>query len=244
MLRRDLLRLVVGSLPVLATASPLEILASDGSSEGTGIKNTGIKNLRVQNGRDIYITCPAVALPRELGDTIAKHINAIMEKGYARQLSNYDFFHGHLLFDKDNTFKDPFDWENGAKERCFTLDDYFSSVRAFLYHTREYLNEWVPRSDKNVPRSIVGLMDGSIKIPEIESEMYRQYGTVYGCDQFTVDGMMNQWQEEIPLLSINGHLYRTFPKFHIEPDKHGRFSLNNGQKYELYLVLKEESKNK
>lgn len=238
MLRRNLLGLL-GSAATVTTFFSLEALASGGSLE-----DAKVKQLRVQNGHDTYISSPAVAVPDGLGDILGKQIHGIMEGEYAHQCSDDDLFHGHFLFDNDNQFKEAFDWDNRAKERVFTLDDYFLSVRATMYHTREYLDDWVPQSDKNVPRSIVGLMNGSIRVPEIESEGYRQHGSIHGDDPFEIDGNVNQWRQETPLLRINGNLYRAFPKFQIVPYAEGRFSLKDGQKYELYLVLKDEGKEK
>lgn len=235
--RRGFLKSLGGSAVAIALSSPLEVLTSCSSLKGA------TKELRVQNGRDIYITQPAVAVPKELGNTLEKHISAIVGGGYALHLSDYDFYHGHFLFDKESKFREAIDWENDAKERVFTLDYYFLSVRAVMYHTREYLNDWIPDSNENVPRSIVGLMDGSIEIPWFESEDYKQYGTIAGDNPFEINGKLNLWQEEIPLLTIGGGLYRAFTKFQIVPNKNGRFSLPDGQKYELYLILKEEPEN-
>jgi len=184
---------------------------------------------------------PCIKIPLKLGRTISKHIDAIFGEGYAHNLSKEDFFHGHFLFDKKGMLADPawFGDDGKFKERVFSLREYFSAASAVIYHTREYLGDWKP-GRKNKPRSIVGTMDGDIHIPIYKSKDYRLYGSIGGEQPFMLNGKLNPYKQEIPLVKIGEKVYRSESVVFIKPAETGRFKLKSGQRYELYLLLKTE----
>jgi len=177
-----------------------------------------------------------IPMPYSLGSTIEKHIKTIFQKGYAYELSEEDFFHGHFLFPADTTFNR----NENLKERIFTLEEYFSSVERVMYHTRERLNDWIPEGN-NLPRSIVGLMDGSLKIPFFEGEGYKNDGTIHGTDPYEISGEINNRRESTPLINFQGEIYRIWPVFYLTPTEKGRFNANN-ERYELFTILKEDQR--
>ncbi len=174
-----------------------------------------------------------IPVPTSLGKIIEKHVETIFEKGYASELSEDDFFHGHFLFSAENPFHS-LD-EKTRKERVFSLEDYFSVVEAMMYHTRERLDDWIPEG-YNLPRSLVGLTDGSLKIPFLESELYREYGTIHGPEHFELEGEINTRRESRPLILFQGKQYRVWPELYITPTRNGRFLVGK-QRYEIDIIL-------
>ena len=131
------------------------------------------------------LSASAAEAPLNFYGTVREHVGEILEKGYATDLSWWDFDHGHLLFRKH--------------EGCYdTLEQALNNVALVLYHTEENTGRWAsdyhPISEK-APRSIVGRMDGSV-MPAIDypnlkltwwPEVYPTNGTVFDMDIYRSD---------------------------------------------------------
>lgn len=91
------------------------------------------------NGDEVLIH-----FPESLERAIQAHVRAAKAAGYFDELSVEDLFHGHALLVTDST-------------AFVTPADYFSRIRAFVYHSAEYNNRW--RSGDRRPRSFVGWID-------------------------------------------------------------------------------------
>ena len=82
-----------------------------------------------------------IHFPEALNEAIQEHIEAAKAAGYFDELSLDDLFHGHTLL-------------AAAQTTFATLEDYFSRIRAIVYHSAEYNNRW-NQGDRR-PRSFVG----------------------------------------------------------------------------------------
>jgi len=113
-----------------------------------------------------------IHFPEALNEAIQEHIEAAKAAGYFDELSLDDLFHGHaLLATAQTTFA--------------TLEDYFSRIRAIVYHSAEYNNRW-NQGDRR-PRSFVRWVGD---VPSVQPAIdlipkgfplrgYERSGTVY-----------------------------------------------------------------
>lgn len=131
-----------------------------------------------------------VAAPSKLLDLALAHVREIFERGYAKEVSKRDFFHGHILI------------EEPVNPKNLTLEECLYRPPLILYHTREWMDDWVKGSKKNVPRSIVGLPNGELVLPgpTKEQRSYERYGTISSSWPFTLNGRV--LEAHSPIFSV------------------------------------------
>ena len=113
-----------------------------------------------------------IHFPEVLGGAVEEHVRAAKAAGYFDALSFNDFFHGHALLVTDRT-------------EFATPEDFFSQIRAIVYHSAEYTDRW--RAGDRRPRSFVGWTGGSHAVqPAIDLipkafrlRQYESSGTIY-----------------------------------------------------------------
>lgn len=183
-----------------------------------------------------------------LGGIIAKHVTEIMSLGYAERLDSKDFFHGHLKV-ADPTVCDTSESvddflyadfpENMDKNEW--LEMFLNADPHFIYHTREQLFTRDPFIGP--PRSIMGTIDGKVFPMKSEEEYYKRYGTVTGNKPFEFNGQKYEGMcygvgdTQVRLEDDTfGRLW--FTQFYILPDKKGRYELDDGQKFDVFYIIK------
>ncbi len=130
-----------------------------------------------------------IYLPLEMAQKIVGHIQSAFDKKYYFNLSKKDLFHGHLL-------------ARGPQTLYQTAEEYLSDARLILYHSQEYLNNWVdiegptPFVSHEQQRSFVGWfseasgVDAAIDLinpnlllqanrPQFFLRGYKEQGTIY-----------------------------------------------------------------
>lgn len=168
------------------------------------------------------------------------------ENGYFRKLSGDDFYHGHFInFGKTTHFA--------------SLDAFLADVTAFLYHTDESMKQWdelqasLPPA-KKTPRSLYGSRDGKL-IPAIQAidpaklkgPIYAKAGTIYSGDIANSNPGLTQLEIEgfgktPPLrMEFSPSAQKSWDceidnMFYIRPDTAGRFKLETGESYDIYLL--------
>ncbi len=185
-----------------------------------------------------------------LANLVHKHILSMKEKGYFEEISQMDFFHGHLIH---KTFKDRVSRDKFGKE-----------VSAILYHTAESNKRWSiessekPDHEQRTQRSLIGWPDGSVD-PAIQwidlndlkvgrKRIYHLAGTIYTSD-------IAEQNPDLSVLDYSRHSERRVRKILIEfknglfelyvsefflvlQKSDGRFQLADGTPYEIYLDIR------
>jgi len=91
-------------------------------------------------------------------DVIGRHVEVMYARGYFRDFTAKDFWHGHLMLrpHEDREYR--------------TAGELVADTALFVYHTAEFSERWARESGKPAaqrnPRSLVGFWDGSV-VPAI-----------------------------------------------------------------------------
>jgi hypothetical protein len=120
----------------------------------------------------VALTSSSVNQPSPFELLVSKHVDAILQEGYAESIQASDLNHGHLIINKH--------------KGCYgNLGELISNTRMVLYHSDEGGKRWQKETRPNkdrVQRSIVGFPDGSIK-PAIKvlKDEYNTNKDYYEC---------------------------------------------------------------
>jgi hypothetical protein len=185
-----------------------------------------------------------IPFPETYARLVAAHVRRIEEKAYFKTMDPADFFHGHLII-------------YGKTKHYASLDDLLSDVTAYLYHTAEYNNRWEDAEGrlpvaKKTPRSLVGKPDGSLMLAikavdpaKLRGSSYTDFGTIFSGDLVESNPKLsrlsyNFGQSEDVTMDFNADgraiTCTIDSQFYIRPSADGRFSLANGQRYDIYAL--------
>lgn len=212
-------------------------------------------------------------LDEKLSNLIGEHVKKIMRAGYADNLDDKDFFHGHFhttdpevcKYTQDYGPVDPFggmgrkpvdNFPAGMKYEDWVAK-FLNSSPNFVYHTREKIVgnkpilEKMPNGSTRVsdpdtdytgpPRSIIGTTDTQVFPMRSETTLYKKYGSISGMEMFDYSDKSSQGmcetQPNKTIISEGNEKYYGSQMFFIIPDTTGRYTLDNGLKYDIYLQL-------
>jgi hypothetical protein len=185
-----------------------------------------------------------IPFPEDFASLIAGHVRRMEENGYFKSMDPSDFFHGHLII-------------YGKTKQYASLEDALADVTAYLYHTAEYNNRWEDAEArlpiaKKTPRSLVGKPDGSLVLAiktvdpaKLHGTGYKDFGTIYSGDLVESNPKLsrlsyNFGQSEDVSMDFDAHGRRITctldSQFYVRPDAGGRFSLEDGRKYDVYAL--------
>jgi len=105
-------------------------------------------------GSDPHCSAPpydvaVIHFPASLGQEISGYVNEGFKRGYAKELSIDDFFHGHFLM-------------KGPVFTFSSAEEFFGNIQLMIFHAAEYNNRWENEKSAGVPigartpRSFVG----------------------------------------------------------------------------------------
>jgi len=182
----------------------------------------------IANPYDDRLNRLMVVAPTELSDLAVEHVRKIFERGYAKDVSKEDFFHGHVLI---------VDLYPG---KPFSIDEWLLRPKMILYHTRERILDWNPLSERNIPRSIIGLSNGELVLPgpTDEQRLYREFGTIRSTWPFTIDGQIVTATPSLVSILVGDGQMKTFNEiFYFLKSQTGKYIVNDQIKIEFYLGL-------
>jgi len=196
-----------------------------------------------------------VKMPVDLAIVVQSHITQMESSSYFEEISDQDFFHGHLIF-KDSSHKPQH------------LNVMKSTVSGVLYHTAEYNSRWRMEGGlglpvyQRTPRSIFGFISGDIvpavsmlqldKARAARQAAYTKAGTVYTEDLVTQNPELSNvkhihgrastptkilwnFMEGVESLYVAG-------QFLVELSDSGDFTTPMGKSYNIYLRLRNSPK--
>jgi hypothetical protein len=109
-------------------------------------------------------------------DVIGRHIQQMHDRGYFRDFTSKDFWHGHFMLRPDS----PGEYADAG--------ELVSHAALMVYHTAEFSERWKSESSKPAssrnPRSLVGFWDGSVVPainlvkPGVSMPFYESNGTI------------------------------------------------------------------
>lgn len=189
-----------------------------------------------------------VYLPQSISSAIISHINQAKKNAYYDEINQYDFFHGHFIV-------------RGPRLNYTSMDDFISDVSVILYHSAEFNNRWLGEARQAIPaekrrtRSFLGWLDGreekAIDVvtaagKNTKTINYETSGTIVSNELVSARPDLSNHakiQEVFMMNSLNMNVCKgdkcyvchPFGQFHIVKEPTGRFTLDNGDKVELYL---------
>jgi len=180
---------------------------------------TGIRSERYETRPHSYWK---IFAPDWFGRIAEKHLRTMFQKGYFKELSWNDLFHGHIIFAEDAAIG-PYD----------NLNDFLHAVSLIVYHADENTFRWRKEvckpADGRKQRSIAAYSTGEIvpAIGLVNEELlqnYKQFGTVYDTDIIFEHPTLfkNTWDID-ERINIKSPQCAPAFQFFIKPYRHGRY---------------------
>lgn len=190
--------------------------------------------------------------PQNLGNLISEHVNHMEAGGFFEEISDTDFYHGHLI-------------TNGVAEGSINLEDLRGKVTGILYHTAEHNGRWHEEGNEGLdvedrnPRSLFGSVDGALwpavhmidfgVLKPNRFSSYAKSGTVFTEDLVTIypnlsDRSYSFGRPSHPIL-INWDFTDRFQKiymgdqFLLKRKEGGEFKTDSGTSYNILLALRD-----
>lgn len=197
----------------------------------------------IENQRIIIIKAP-----ESLGKLVENHVREILKKGYAKDINDKDFYHGHILRIPDK------------KHVYSSIDEFISKIEMILYHTDERTGRWellIRQGKKRIPRSIIGKKGKVIPASMIFNQegvkdfswedaapFYLKYGTITSYDilkrlPYLDDGNCLGKDVKKPKIIINKRPFIISFQFKIQKDAKGRYSTPK-ENFEILMRLERE----
>lgn len=186
-----------------------------------------------------------VKAPENLGRLVQTHVRKILKKGYALDISDEDFYHGHIL-------------RVSSKKYIYnSLNEFILDLGMILYHTDEKTNRWESQVGGKIPRSIISEgeeVKPAITIFNLENKkdfpweefapFYLDYGTITTYDiikklSYLDNGTCLNTGTKRPQIIINKIPFIISFQFKIQKDTKGRYS-TPVEKFEVLMRLERE----
>jgi len=173
-----------------------------------------------------------IPAPDSFGKLVEEHVSQMYAQGYFRELSEKDFYHGHLVF------------RANSPKKFVSLKDVLANTVFVLYHTDEGGVAWSSQEAldpiKRRQRSIVGFSYGQVR-PAIElfSARYEDFdhyaccGTIHAGDFWRL--MPEQFGQDRPIRIVSRTKTRWLAnQFMIYKTETGRYEVA-GTRYDIYF---------
>jgi len=138
------------------------------------------------------------------GHLVERHVSELFRQGYARNMNDSDFNHGHAIL------------AQRTSHNYKSLDEFVLGIRMMLYHTDELPDGHEPSAHRKRPRSIAGLPDGRIVpaagLVDMQKlaypEYYKYHGTILPQDIIGTHPKLfySADKSKIPTLAFAGRL--------------------------------------